>query len=49
MTGISFRPWVDADPMEGLALRHEFEGTVQLGGRYVLVDDVTSSSLRRTR
>lgn len=31
-----------ADPMERLALRPEFEGAVQVGGRYVLVDDVTS-------
>jgi hypothetical protein len=31
-----------ADPMERLALRPEFEGAVQIGGRYVLVDDVTS-------
>jgi hypothetical protein len=28
--------------MERLALRPEFEGAVQTGGRYVLVDDVTS-------
>ena len=28
--------------MESLALRPEFEGAVQIGGRYVLVDDVTS-------
>jgi hypoxanthine phosphoribosyltransferase len=31
-----------ADPMERLALRPEFEGSVQVGGQYVLVDDVTS-------
>lgn len=31
-----------ADPMERLALRPEFEGNVQIGGRYILVDDVTS-------
>lgn len=31
-----------ADPMERLALRPEFEGAVQIGGRYVLVDDVIS-------
>lgn len=31
-----------ADPMERMATRAEFEGTVQQGQRYVLVDDVTS-------
>jgi hypothetical protein len=31
-----------ADPMERLALRPEFEGSVKVGGHYVLVDDVTS-------
>jgi hypothetical protein len=31
-----------ADPMERLISRPEFEGAVQVGRRYVLVDDVTS-------
>ena len=31
-----------ADPMERLIARPSFEGTVQHGGRYILVDDVTS-------
>lgn len=31
-----------ADPMERLLLRPSFEGTVERGGNYVLVDDVTS-------
>lgn len=31
-----------ADPMERMATRAEFEGTVQRGQRYVLVDDVTN-------
>ena len=31
-----------ADPMERLISRPAFEGVVQAGGRYVLVDDVTS-------
>ena len=31
-----------ADPMERLALRAEFEGPVQLGAHYILVDDVVS-------
>ncbi|MFM8823743.1 MAG: hypothetical protein ACKOD8_10480, partial [Limnohabitans sp.] len=29
-----------ADPMERLILRAEFEGSVQAGAQYVLVDDV---------
>jgi hypothetical protein len=31
-----------ADPMERLALRPEFDGSVHVGGHYVLVDDVTN-------
>ncbi len=31
-----------ADPMERLVFRPQFEGAVKPGGRYVLVDDVTS-------
>jgi hypothetical protein len=31
-----------ADPMERMCLRPEFDGHVIAGGRYVLVDDVTS-------
>jgi len=31
-----------ADPMERLALRPEFDGSIQVGGQYVLVDDVTN-------
>ncbi|MGO3699097.1 MULTISPECIES: phosphoribosyltransferase [Halomonas] len=31
-----------ADPMERLISRPSFEGTVEQGGKYVLVDDVTS-------
>jgi len=31
-----------ADPMERLALRPEFDGSVQVGGKYILVDDVTN-------
>lgn len=31
-----------ADPMERLALRPVFDGSVQVGGKYILVDDVTN-------